>query len=207
LKLAETRYCRKSVGTRKQNELDLRSPPLMTAVHRKKLKMESGRSIPARRLSHVESDGSVAMVNVAAKDVTSRFAVAEAEVVMAPHVLKLITSRAMKKGDVFAAAQIAGILAAKNTAQLIPLCHPLPLTKVDVRCEAHGKDRVRIRCVAACNGQTGVEMEALTGAAIAALTIYDMCKAADRGIVIERLALVEKAGGKSGHYRRDPIGS
>lgn len=159
-----------------------------------------------RLLSHVGRDGSVAMVDVGKKGATSRFAVAEADVVMAPRVLRLITSRAIKKGDVLVTAQIAGILAAKNTAQLIPLCHPLPLTNIDVRCETQGNNRIRIRCMAACNAQTGAEMEALTGAAVAALTIYDMCKAADRGIVIERLALVEKAGGKSGHYRRKAIG-
>jgi len=179
----------------------------MAATNTKRPKAKARRT-PAkgRLLSHVARDGSVAMVDVAKKNVTSRFAVAEAEVVMAPRVLRLITSRATKKGDVLVTAQIAGILAAKNTAQLIPLCHPLPLTNIDVRCETQGHDRVRVRCTASCNAQTGVEMEALTGAAIAALTIYDMCKAADRGIVIERLALVEKAGGKSGHYRRKPIG-
>ncbi len=163
-------------------------------------------SRPARpRLSHVKRDGSVAMVDVAAKDVTARFAVAEAEIVMAPHALRLIRAGTAKKGDVLVTAQIAGILAAKRTAQLIPLCHPLPLTKIDVRCTPLRGDRVRVRCEAACNGQTGVEMEALTGCAVAALTIYDMCKAVDRGMVIERLALVEKAGGKSGHYRRKSI--
>jgi cyclic pyranopterin phosphate synthase len=154
-------------------------------------------------LSHVKRDGSVAMVDVADKDITSRFAVAQAEVVMAPRVLRMITSGNLKKGDVLVTAQIAGIMAAKQTANLIPLCHPLPLTKIDVRCEPHGNDRILIRCTAECVAQTGVEMEALTGAAVAALTVYDMCKAADRGIVIERLALVEKAGGKSGHYRRE----
>jgi cyclic pyranopterin monophosphate synthase len=179
----------------------------MAATHTKKPKSKLRRTAAKEPLlSHVARDGSVAMVNVAKKGATSRFAIAEAEVVMAPRVLRLITSQAMKKGDVLVTAQIAGILAAKNTAQLIPLCHPLPLTHIDVRCEVQGHDRVRVRCTAACNAQTGVEMEALTGAAVAALTIYDMCKAADRGIVIERLALVEKAGGKSGHYRRKQIG-
>ena len=179
----------------------------MATSHNKKPKMNARRNIArVRPLSHVKRDGSVAMVDVAEKAVTARFAVAQAEIVMAPHVLRLITSRATKKGDVLVTAQIAGILAAKNTAQLIPLCHPLPLSKIDVHCEAQGHDRVRIRCTASCNARTGAEMEALTGAAIAALTIYDMCKAADRGMVIERLALVEKAGGKSGHYRRKAIG-
>lgn len=157
------------------------------------------------KLSHLRRDGTVVMVDVGGKAVTSRVAVAEAEIRMAPAALRRITSGMAKKGDVLVTAQIAGILGAKRTAQLIPLCHPLALTNVDVRCTPHGGDRIRIRCSAACNAPTGVEMEALTGAAIAALTIYDMCKAADRGMVIERLQLVEKAGGKSGHYRRMPV--
>jgi cyclic pyranopterin monophosphate synthase len=142
------------------------------------------------------------MVDVAAKDTTARAAVAEAEIRMTPATLRLISSGAAKKGDVLVTAQIAGILAAKRTAQLIPLCHPLALTNIDVRCTPVSNDRIHIRCSAACNGPTGVEMEALTGAAVAALTIYDMCKAADRGMVIGRLQLVEKTGGKSGHYKR-----
>jgi cyclic pyranopterin monophosphate synthase len=156
------------------------------------------------RLSHLKGDGSIAMVDVARKAVTARVAIAEAEIRMTPATLRLIISGAAKKGDVLVTAQIAGILAAKRTAQLIPLCHPLPLTNIDVRCTPAGDDRIHIRCSAACDGKTGVEMEALTGAAIAALTIYDMCKAADRGMVIEGLQLVEKTGGKSGRYRRKP---
>ena len=144
------------------------------------------------------------MVDVAHKDVTARRAVAQAEVRMRPATLRLIKSGAAKKGDVLVTAQIAGILAAKRTAQLIPLCHPLPLTNVDVRCTPAGEDRINILCSVACSGKTGVEMEALTGAAIAALTIYDMCKAADREMVIGSLQLLEKRGGKSGHYRRKP---
>ncbi|MDQ6766398.1 MAG: cyclic pyranopterin monophosphate synthase MoaC [Candidatus Eremiobacteraeota bacterium] len=145
------------------------------------------------------------MVNVGGKQVTERWAEAEAEIVVAPHVLRQIRAGASKKGDVFVTAQIAGILAAKRTAQLIPLCHPLPLTDVQVDCQAQGNNRIRIRCSARCSAQTGVEMEALTGAAVAALTIYDMCKSADRAMVIERLALIEKSGGRSGHYRRTSI--
>ena len=142
------------------------------------------------------------MVDVGSKAITSRFAVAEADVVMAPKALRLIRAGVSKKGDVLVTAQIAGILGAKRTAQLIPLSHPLALDDIKVTCSLQGDNRVHIRCTAACSGRTGVEMEALTGAAVAALTIYDMCKAADRGMVIERLALVEKSGGKSGHYRR-----
>lgn len=162
---------------------------------------QAGRRSP--RLSHLKGDGEVAMVDVARKDISARVAIAEAEIRMTPATLRLITSGAAKKGNVLVTAQIAGILAAKRTAQLIPLCHPLPLTNVDVRCTPAGNDRIHIRCSAACDAKTGVEMEALTGAAIAALTVYDMCKAADRGMVIERLQLVEKTGGKSGHYRRN----
>ena len=142
------------------------------------------------------------MVDVSRKDVTERFAVAEAEVVTTPSVVRTIKAGMAKKGDVLVTAQIAGILAAKRTAQLIPLCHAVALTDVEVRCEPHGDDRIRVRCRAVCRARTGVEMEALTGAAVAALTIYDMCKAADRAMTVERLGLVEKAGGKSGHYRR-----
>jgi cyclic pyranopterin monophosphate synthase len=156
----------------------------------------------AKALSHVAGDGSVRMVDVGEKRITSRVAVAEAEITMSPSALALLRRGAARKGDVLVTAQIAGILAAKRTAQLIPLCHPLPLTNIDLRCEPRGKDRIHITCSVACAAQTGVEMEALTGCAIAALTIYDMVKAADRGMVIERIALVEKVGGKSGHYRR-----
>lgn len=154
------------------------------------------------RLTHLKNDGSVKMVDVGKKPVTSRVAVAEADLRLSPKALRMIRERAAKKGDVLVSAQIAGILAAKKAADLIPLCHPLPLTNIDVQCVPAGRDRIHIRCSAACNAQTGVEMEALVGAAVAALTIYDMCKSADRSIVIERLQLSEKSGGKSGHFRR-----
>lgn len=154
-------------------------------------------------LSHLARDGSVKMVDVARKPITTRVAVAEAEVRMQPAALRLLKEGISKKGDVLVTAQIAGILAAKRTAQIIPLCHPLTLTHIDVACTIVGSDRVRIRCAAACSGQTGVEMEALTGAAVAALTIYDMCKAADRAMTIERVQLVGKSGGKSGRFQRN----
>jgi cyclic pyranopterin phosphate synthase len=154
------------------------------------------------KLSHLRKDGSVAMVDVGAKHQSSRAAAAEALVRMKPAALRLIRAGMARKGDVLVTAQIAGILAAKNTAHIIPLCHPLDLTHVDVQCAIEGNDRVRVRCRAACLGQTGVEMEALTGAAVAALTIYDMCKAADRAMTIETLELVEKSGGKSGRFQR-----
>lgn len=160
----------------------------------------------SRGLSHVTRDGSVRMVDVGRKQVTARMATAEAEVRMKPAALRKLRAGVAKKGDVFGAAQIAGTLAAKRTAELIPLTHPLMLTHVHVQCSVEGLDLVRVRCSAACSGQTGVEMEALTGAAVAALTVYDMCKSADRSISIEKLQLVEKMGGKSGHFRRKPLG-
>jgi cyclic pyranopterin monophosphate synthase len=154
------------------------------------------------RLSHVKRDGSVKMVDVSAKPATARVAIAQASVRMKPAALRLIRQGLSRKGDVLVTAQIAGILAAKKTAQIIPLCHPLALSHIDVACEIVGSTQVQIQCTAACNGQTGVEMEALTGAAVAALTIYDMCKAADRAMTIEGIELVEKTGGKSGRFRR-----
>jgi cyclic pyranopterin monophosphate synthase len=156
----------------------------------------------APELSHVASDGTVRMVDVGAKPLTRRVAVAQAEVRMQPPALALVKRGASKKGNVLVTAQIAGILAAKRTPQIIPLCHPLQLTHLDITCRIAGRDRVLVRCTVACSGQTGVEMEALTGAAVAALTIYDMCKSADRAMTIERVMLVEKAGGKSGPFKR-----
>ncbi|MCP1646878.1 cyclic pyranopterin monophosphate synthase MoaC [Pseudomonas sp. GD04087] len=151
-------------------------------------------------LTHLDSQGRANMVDVTEKAVTSREAVAEARVRMLPDTLKLIQDGGHPKGDVFAVARIAGIQAAKRTHELIPLCHPLLLTSVKVELSAEGTDTVHI--VARCKlaGQTGVEMEALTAASVAALTIYDMCKAVDRGMTIESVRLLEKLGGKSGHY-------
>lgn len=142
------------------------------------------------------------MVDVGAKAATMRTAIAEATVRMSDSAARALKTGALKKGDALAVAQIAGVQAAKRTAELIPLAHPLALTHVEVTCAFKGRAAVRIMCSASVNAQTGVEMEALTGAAIAALTIYDMCKALDRGITIERLRLLEKRGGKSGAYRR-----
>ncbi|MDX5372203.1 MAG: cyclic pyranopterin monophosphate synthase MoaC [Pseudomonadaceae bacterium] len=154
-------------------------------------------------LTHLDSQGRANMVDVTDKAVTSREASAEARVRMLPQTLRMIVDGAHPKGDVFAVARIAGIQAAKKTHELIPLCHPLLLTGVKVELEAEGDDCVRI--VARCKlaGQTGVEMEALTAASVAALTLYDMCKAVDRGMTIESVRLLHKAGGKSGEYRRE----
>jgi cyclic pyranopterin phosphate synthase len=142
------------------------------------------------------------MVDTSAKPRTARTAIAEAVVRMASAARQALKAGSLKKGDALASARIAGVLAAKRTADLIPLCHPLALTDIDVALAFVGRDRVRITCSATCVGPTGVEMEALTGAAIAALTIYDMCKAMDRGITIESVRLLEKAGGASGRWRR-----
>ena len=142
------------------------------------------------------------MVDTSAKPNTARTATAEALVRMRPAARTALKTGTLKKGDALAAARVAGILAAKRTAELIPLCHPLTLNDIDVTIAFSGRDALRITCSASCTGPTGVEMEALTGAAIAALTIYDMCKAMDRGITIESLGLVEKAGGSSGRWRR-----
>ena len=154
-------------------------------------------------LTHLDSQGRANMVDVTDKAVTSREAVAQAVVRMRPETLAMIVNGGHPKGDVFAVARIAGIQAAKKTADLIPLCHPLMLTSVKVELSAQGTEAVLI--VARCKlaGQTGVEMEALTAASVAALTIYDMCKAVDRGMTIEGVRVLEKLGGKSGHFKAD----
>jgi cyclic pyranopterin phosphate synthase len=142
------------------------------------------------------------MVDVSAKDETERSATAEARITMRPATLRLIVEGRAKKGDVLAAARLAGIMAAKRTAELIPLCHPLALSSVTVDLEAERKkSAIAIRATCKLKGRTGVEMEALTAASVAALTVYDMCKAVDRGMVITDVRLVEKTGGKSGTYR------
>ncbi|MBP7229115.1 MAG: cyclic pyranopterin monophosphate synthase MoaC [Moraxellaceae bacterium] len=152
-------------------------------------------------LTHLDAKGHAAMVDVTDKNMTTREAVAEARVRMLPQTLKMIQEGGHPKGDVFAVARIAGIMAAKKTHELIPLCHPLLLTSVKVELTAEGDDVVHIESRCKLAGQTGVEMEALTAASIAALTIYDMCKAVDKGMTIESVRLLEKTGGKSGHYR------
>ena len=152
-------------------------------------------------LTHIDREGNAVMVDVSEKGVTGRTATAEGLVLMAPGTLDLIEARGFKKGDVLGIAQLAGIMGAKRTSDLIPLCHPLPLTHVEVRAELRDEGVV-IEAEAATRAQTGVEMEALTAATVAALTVYDMCKAVDRGMVIERVRLEEKSGGRSGTFRR-----
>jgi cyclic pyranopterin monophosphate synthase len=156
----------------------------------------------ARKLSHIDRGGKARMVDVSAKPATERMAIAEGCVIMAPETLDLVARGDAKKGDVLAVARIAGIMAAKRTHELIPLCHPLTLSNVTVHLETDPKlVGIRVRASVKVAGQTGVEMEALTAVAVACLTIYDMAKAVERGMRIERIRLVEKRGGKSGHYR------
>jgi len=151
-------------------------------------------------LSHFDDSGASRMVDVGAKAETERMARASAIVRMQPATLALIRDKMLSKGDVLEVARIAGIMAAKKTFELIPLCHPLPLTSVGLEFAFIDQDRVRIEATAKVFARTGVEMEALTAVSTAALTVYDMCKAADRGMVIERIRLEEKTGGKSGQY-------
>lgn len=156
-------------------------------------------------LSHIDEHGAARMVDVSDKSNTVRTASAESVVRMRPATLTLIVDGNMPKGDVFAVARIAGIQAAKRTADLIPLCHPLMLTSVKVTLLAEAPDAVRITATCKLAGQTGVEMEALTAASVAALTLYDMCKAVDKGMVIETVRLLEKTGGKSGDFKIDDV--
>ena len=158
----------------------------------------------ARRLSHLNEAGEARMVDVSEKAVTERRATAEGFVSMAPETLDLILSGDAPKGDVLATARIAGIMAAKRTHQLIPLCHPLPITKVAIDIEPdHSLPGFVMQATVKVTGQTGVEMEALTAVSIACLTLYDMVKAVEKGMRIEGIRLLEKQGGKSGHYRAD----
>ncbi len=153
------------------------------------------------KLTHIDEAGNAVMVDVSAKDVTERVATAKASVLMQPETLALIQNRTVKKGDVLSVAQLAGIMGAKKTPDLIPLCHPLNLSSVTVEltCDA-ARNAVDITATCKLAGRTGVEMEALTAASVAALTVYDMCKAVDRAMRITDIRLVHKSGGKSGTY-------
>ena len=156
-------------------------------------------------LTHLAPTGEARMVDVSGKSETGRVARAEGAVVMAPETLALALAGQAKKGDVFGVARIAGIMAAKRTHELIPLCHPLPLSHIGVEIRAdEGLPGLRVTAEAGVAGKTGVEMEALTAVSVACLTIYDMLKAVDRGMRIEGLALLEKRGGASGDWRREP---
>ena len=154
-----------------------------------------------KKLSHIDERGRVRMVDTGRKKVTNRRAVASARVLMSPETVRAVKEQRTPKGDPLETARLAGIMAAKRTAELIPLCHPLPLTDIDVRASVED-DGVYLEAEAATNAQTGVEMEALTAVSVAALTIYDMCKAVDKGMEITDVRLELKTGGKSGTYKR-----
>ncbi len=156
-------------------------------------------------LSHFDESGASRMVDVGPKAETHRVARASAVVRMLPATLALIRDKGVAKGDVLEVARLAGIMAAKKTADLIPLCHPLPLTSVKLDFSFPANDLLRIEAAVTVFGRTGVEMEALTAVSVAALTVYDMCKSADRAMTIEAVRLEEKDGGKSGHFVRDPV--
>jgi len=154
------------------------------------------------RLSHLNARGEAHMVDVSDKAVTGRTAVAEGFVAMRPETLRMILDGAAPKGDVLATARLAGIMAAKKTADLIPLCHPLPLTQVTLEFTAsQTPSGLRVEAKTTVEGKTGVEMEALTAVTVACLTLYDMCKAVDRAMSFSGIRLIEKTGGRSGHYR------
>ncbi len=152
--------------------------------------------------SHLDEKGKARMVDVSAKESTDRRARAGVTVIAESETIARIRDLTVAKGPVLETARIAGIQAAKRTWELIPLCHPLPLDAVDVQCRL-GEDRVEIEATARCFARTGVEMEAMTAASVAALTVYDMCKALDRTMTVTDLRLLEKSGGRSGHFRRD----
>jgi cyclic pyranopterin phosphate synthase len=154
-----------------------------------------------KKLSHVDASGRVAMVDTGAKDETARRAVASARVVMSAETVAAVREHRTPKGDPLEVARIAGVLAAKRTADLIPLCHPLPLAHIDVRATLTGEG-VSLEAEVSTRAQTGVEMEALTAVSVAALTVYDMCKAVDKSMTITDVRLESKTGGKSGEYRR-----
>jgi cyclic pyranopterin monophosphate synthase len=158
----------------------------------------------AKKLTHVSGHGEARMVDVSAKPATERVALAEGRVLMQPRTLDIVRKGDAKKGDVLGVARLAGIMAAKRTHELIPLCHPLPLSQVQVDVAPDPKlPGVSVRARVKVAGKTGVEMEALTAVAVACLTIYDMVKAVERGMRIEGIRLIEKRGGRSGHYRAE----
>jgi len=155
-----------------------------------------------KRLTHLDETGAAAMVDVSEKDVTSRIARAGGYIEMQPQTLAMILEGSAKKGDVIATARIAGIMAAKRCHELIPLCHPLLISKVGVDFQPDtATNRIYVEAVVKISGKTGVEMEALTAVSVACLTLYDMCKAVDRGMTISAIRVLEKDGGKSGHYK------
>lgn len=169
-------------------------------------KVRKLQAAPRARLSHIDAQGRARMVDVSAKAITERVAIAEATVRMQAATLRLIRGKRIAKGEVLAVARIAGIMAAKRTADLIPLCHPLPLAVARVDFNVVDDVRLRIEAEVKVSGKTGVEMEALAAATAAALTVYDMCKAVDRGMTITNVRVVKKAGGRSGTWDRKRSG-
>jgi len=155
------------------------------------------------KLSHFDESGASRMVDVGQKRVTKRVARASGTVRMAPETRAMIESRRSAKGDVLEIARLAGIMATKRTADLVPLCHPVPVESVSVNFASTGSDTIAIEATVQTEAKTGIEMEALTAVSVAALTIYDMCKSVDRGITLEKIQLEEKSGGQSGHWQRN----
>ncbi len=171
------------------------------------MKHNAGSGARRAKLTHLDERGRAQMVDIAEKEVTTRTAVARAVVRMRPATLKRILAGAMPKGDVTAVARIAAIQAAKRTFELVPLCHPIRITSVAVEPKPKPPRALEITVSVKAVDRTGAEMEAMTAAAVAGLVIYDMCKAVDRGITLERVELLEKSGGRSGLYRRNPSGN
>ena len=155
-------------------------------------------------LTHFDKEGNAVMVDVSGKNVTYRTALATGYIAVGPEIMACVTEGNVKKGDVLGVARVAGIMGVKKTSELIPMCHPLPIEAVSIEFEIHAPTCVRIKATLRCDWKTGIEMEALTAASVAALAVYDMCKAVDRGMVIQNICLLEKAGGKSGHFVRTP---
>jgi cyclic pyranopterin monophosphate synthase len=156
------------------------------------------------KLSHIDEQGRARMVDVSDKDITRRIAVARGAINMRPETLALIVEEKIEKGDVLSVARVAGIMAAKKTSELIPMCHPLSITSVEINLHPHDNPaRVEIEAAVRVDGKTGVEMEAMTAVCVAGLTIYDMCKAVDREMSISEVRLVNKSGGKSGSFIRN----
>ncbi|MFR4413980.1 MAG: cyclic pyranopterin monophosphate synthase MoaC [Butyricicoccus sp.] len=159
------------------------------------------------KLTHLDENGSAHMDNIGSQPVTQREAVAQSVLTMQPETLRMILDGTVPKGDVFACARIAGIMAAKRTAELIPMCHPIPIESVDIAIEAVSETQVRVVSTLRCSHKTGIEMEALTAASVAALTVYDMCKAVDRGMRIDETLLLHKTGGKAAIITRKERGT
>ncbi|MEG1560417.1 MAG: cyclic pyranopterin monophosphate synthase MoaC [Clostridia bacterium] len=155
------------------------------------------------KLTHIDENGAARMVDVSDKPVSLREAIASAVVLLQENTVSLIEKGEVKKGDVFSVAIIAGVMAAKKTSEIIPLCHAIPISSVNIDIKITGRNEITITARAVAEYKTGVEMEALTAASVAALTIYDMCKAVDRGIMITNICLLEKSGGASGTFKRD----